>query len=102
MPEPHTTFTVVAGFSIGMPAASAAWRAGFCPTPVVSTLPIITSSTASGATPVSASSALMATAPSCGALTPARLPKKLPMGVRLAATMTTCFIFNLLLIGFVF
>src|ERR1044072_8250795 len=34
-----------------MPALMAAWRAGFCPTPAVSTWPRITSDTCSGATP---------------------------------------------------
>ena len=36
-PERHTLFTVIAGTAIGMPAATAAGRAGFCPAPACRT-----------------------------------------------------------------
>ena len=38
-PEPQSMLIVVAGTSFGMPAPSAAWRAGFCPSPACSTHP---------------------------------------------------------------
>ncbi len=44
-PEPQTLLTVKAATETGSPALSAACRAGFCPTPACSTLPMITSST---------------------------------------------------------
>ena len=37
IPERHTLLMVSAGTSIGMPPATAAWRAGICPAPAVST-----------------------------------------------------------------
>src|SRR5277367_1210587 len=50
---------------------------------------MITSSTCEGETPESARAALIATAPSCGAVTVANAPWKAPTGVRRAAKMTT-------------
>ena len=39
-PDPQTLFTVVHGTLSGIPARSAAWRAGAWPTPAWMTLPI--------------------------------------------------------------
>ncbi len=75
------------GTLIGMPAFTAAWRAGTCPWPAISTCPISTCSTSSGATPARSRAALMATAPSSAALKPASAPLILPIGVRAPATM---------------
>src|SRR6476620_10559953 len=89
MPEPQTLLTVVQGAAAGIPAAIAAWRAGACPRPAGSTQPMITSSTWSAATPACASAAPMAAAPSVGVGTPVNCPRKEPMAVRMAPTMTT-------------
>ena len=56
-PEPQTLLMVIAGTMSGRPARMEAWRAGFWPTPAVSTCPSMTSLTMSGFTPVLASSA---------------------------------------------
>ncbi|MCY1534265.1 hypothetical protein D9M68_696290 [compost metagenome] len=88
-PEPQTLFKVMAGTAWGRPARRAAWRAGFCPEPAVSTWPRITSSTCSPERPVWASSWRITAAPSCGAGMLAREPWMLPMAVRVAATITT-------------
>lgn len=81
-------FTVWAGTSCGNPAFIAAWRAGFCPRPACSTLPMITSSTCSGATPARSKAARMTAAPSSVAETELRAPLNVPIGVRTALTMT--------------
>src|ERR1019366_6691054 len=88
MADPHILLTVVVGTPAGMPAPKAAWRAGAWPSPAESTQPMITSSISAALTPESAIAALMATAPSCGALRLARAPWKAPTGVRLALRMT--------------
>jgi len=88
-PEPHILFKVVAGTPTGTPAASAAWRAGACPRPADSTHPMTTSWMSAAGTPEAAMAARAAVAPSCGAATGARTPWNAPIGVRLAATMTT-------------
>src|SRR5581483_3038514 len=85
-PEAQTLFSVMADAVGGMPAASAACRAGAWPTPAWTTLPSSTSSTASGGTPARASAARTATAPSWGAGTSASAPRKRPIGVRAAPT----------------
>ena len=87
-PERHTLLMVVACTVIGMPAATAAWRAVIWPCPAWRTWPIKTSSTSSGATPARSRAARMATPPSCIAVKPASAPESLPMGVRAPATMT--------------
>ena len=67
MPEPQTLLMVVQPADVGMPAASAAWRAGAWPRPAGSTQPMITSSTLRRpATPDCSSAARMAVAPSVG------------------------------------
>src|SRR5262245_39528519 len=88
-PEPHTLLTVTHGTLCGRPANRAACRAGAWPTPAGSTMPMCTSPTASGGTPARSSAALIAVAPRRGAETAAIEPRKLPMGVRAAPTMTT-------------
>src|SRR6266852_5134940 len=88
IPDPHILFTVVAGVDLSRPAPSAAWRAGAWPWPAPSTLPKIRSSTSVGLTPACSMAALMATAPSCEAVTELNLPCMEPMGVRLAPTIT--------------
>ena len=87
-PEPHTLLIVMAGTVTGRPALITAWRAGFWPTPAVSTWPMITSSTWSGFTPARASTSLMTSAPSSDAGILASEPPNLPMAVRAAATIT--------------
>ena len=42
MPDRHTLLIDRAGTSIGMPALTAAWRAGIWPSPAVSTWPMMT------------------------------------------------------------
>src|SRR5688572_7567722 len=90
MPEPHILLIVVVGTPWGMPAASAAWRAGACPRPAGSTQPMITSWTSAAERFAAASAPLMAAAPSCGAVAGASTPWNAPMGVRVAAAITTC------------
>ena len=80
---------VIAGTIAGTPARIDAWRAGFWPTPAVSTWPISTSLTISGFTPVFWSSAEMTLAPSSDAGIPEIVPPNLPTAVRSAATITT-------------
>src|SRR5438105_2608400 len=87
-PEPQTLLTVTAGMSSGRPAEMAAWRAGAWPIPAVITLPMMTSSMASGAMLERWTASFMAMAPSWGAVKLARLPRYLPVGVRAAPTMT--------------
>ena len=74
--------------STGMPAATAACRAGFCPVPAVRIWPRMTSSTSSGRTPARSIAALMATVPSTWAGSAAKAPLKLPTGVRAADAIT--------------
>src|SRR5690606_16778254 len=65
-----------------------ACRAGAWPTPAVTTQPMSTSSTSSGATPARSSAPRMAVAPSWGAGTDASALPKEPMGVRAAERRT--------------
>ena len=88
MPEPQTLLMVVAPAENGMPAATAACRAGAWPRLAGSTQPMITSDTSSAGTPAWASAAAMAVAPSAGVGTPVNWPRKEPMAVRLAPAMT--------------
>ncbi len=87
-PEPQTWLMVMAVRSVGMPALTAAWRAGFWPWPAVSTWPKISSLISSAATPAESSAARMATRPSSCAGVVAKLPRKLPTGVRRAEVIT--------------
>ena len=72
-----------------MPAAREACRAGAWPSPAGSTQPMITSSTFATSTPAWASAPWMAALPSAGVGVPVNWPRKEPMAVRLAPTMTT-------------
>src|SRR5262245_7219264 len=87
-PEPQTLLMVMAGTMSGSPAQIDAWRAGFWPTAAVSTCPMMTSETWSGATPERSSTFLMMCAPSRAAGTPASEPPNLPIADRAAPTMT--------------
>src|SRR5258706_9773556 len=87
-PDPHTLLTVTAETLAGIPALSAAWRAGAWPVPPWITWPMITSCTSAAGTLDRLSAARMATAPSSGALNGERAPRNLPMGVRAAPTIT--------------
>ena len=81
-PEPQTLLMVNAAIVFGKPAASAACRAGACPTPAPITLPMMTSSTSTTETLAREMAASMATPPSAGAEMELRPPRKLPIGVR--------------------
>ena len=82
--------TVSAPVEAGQPAASAACRAGACPTPAVSTQPMLTCSIAAGSTPARSIAARSATRPERRAPSATRgAPWKAPMGVRAALRMTT-------------
>ena len=87
-PERHTLLIVIAGTVIGMPAACAACRAGICPAPAVSTWPMITYSTCSGATPDFSSAPLMARPPRSEPEKSLSDPSSRPIGVRAPATIT--------------
>ena len=88
-PEPHTLLTVVAPTLSGKPPKIAAWRAGFCPRPAETTLPMITSSIcAISLIPARSAAALTTIAPKRGAGKLLRLPWKRPEGVRAALRMT--------------
>src|SRR5262245_27024006 len=87
-PEPQTLLIMSAPTLGGRPARMAACRAGAWPTPAERTLPMMTSSTWSGARPARATASFTTIAPSCGAVKPLRLPRNLPVGVRTAERMT--------------
>ncbi len=88
-------FMVVQGTLSGMPAKSAACRAGAWPVPACTTLPISTSSTISGDNLILSNAPLMATEPNFGADIVDKAPIKLPIGVRTAETITTSFIIQI-------
>ena len=73
-PEPHTLLIVMAPVSGASPPNNAACRAGFCPSPAETTLPMMHSSTCRGSTFARLTASRTAIAPSCGALTSLRLP----------------------------
>ena len=87
-PEPQTLLMVTADTVAGTPALIAAWRAGACPTPPWTTLPMMTSCRSPASIPARSTAARMATAPSSGADSGDSPPRKRPMGVRAAETMT--------------
>src|SRR6185436_9869627 len=87
-PLPQTLFTVMAGIESGRPAPIAAWRPGFCPRPALTTFPMTTSSTLSGATPARFTASATTMLPSLVAGRGESVPRNLPMGVRTALTMT--------------
>src|SRR3989338_6895604 len=87
-PEAQTLLTVNTPTLFGRPAPKAAWRAGDCPSPPCKTAPMITSSTCSGLRPALRTASLMANDPSCGVLKRDKAPKKAPIGVLQAETIT--------------
>ena len=87
-PERHTLLIVSAGTFIGMPALTAAWRAGICPAPACSTWPMITYCTWSPPMPARSSAALMAKPPSSAPEKVFSEPSSRPSGVRAPATIT--------------
>ena len=89
MPEEQTLLMVVHSVVSDSLASRAACRAGAWPTPAESTLPIQHCSTADESTPAFERAPVIAAAPSCGAVSGARLPLKPPIGVRTALTMQT-------------
>src|SRR4030088_3087908 len=87
-PEPHTLLIVSAATWWGRPPWSAAWRAGFCPRPADTTLPMMHSSTIAGSMPARRTASATTSAPSCVAVKPFSAPRNFPVGVRTADTMT--------------
>src|SRR5205809_489591 len=88
-PDPHTSFTVNAGTSMGTPASTLHRWAGFSPSPAWSTWPMTTSSTASGRTPARLSASWMTKVPSWIAEKLFNPPPNVPMAVRQAPAITT-------------
>src|SRR6476469_8374015 len=88
IPDRHTLLILRAGTDIGMPAATAAWRAGIWPAPAVRTWPMITYSTADAGTPAFSSAPEMAIAPMSLPEKSLSEPINLPTGVRAPATIT--------------
>jgi len=86
--SPAETMHSLLASATGIPAASAAWRAGAWPRLAGNTQPMMTSVTSPGATPLCSSAALIAAAPRVGVGTPVNWPRKEPIAVRLAPTMT--------------
>src|SRR6185369_922096 len=84
----QTLLTVSAATLPGSPPRNAACRAGFCPRPALTTLPMMHSSTASASTPARRIASATTSAPSCGAVKDLSEPRNLPVGVRTAETMT--------------
>ncbi len=87
-PDPHTLLIVIAGTVPGTPAPMAACRAGACPTPPCTTLPTMTSSSASASTPARANASFNAIAPNSGADSVDNPPRNLPIGVLAEPRMT--------------
>ena len=87
-PDPQTLLTVNAPTLTGIPAKMADCRAGFCPNPAETTLPIITSSTCFDCTLALFTDSPIAMAPSLGAGIPTRVLPNFPMAVLHAERMT--------------
>src|SRR5258707_7492277 len=87
-PEPQTLLMVSAATCSGRPPLSAACRAGFCPSPAETTLPMMHSSTICGSMPARRTASATARAPSWVAVNPFSAPRNFPVGVRTADTMT--------------
>src|SRR5215472_9983232 len=88
-PEPHTLLIVMAPVEGESPPKMAACRAGFCPSPAETTLPMMHSSTSPGSMAARFTASPTAIAPSCGALKSERLPWNFPTGVRQPDRITT-------------
>ena len=87
-PEPHTLLIVSAPTPSARPPLSAACRAGAWPTPALTTLPMMHSSTAAGSMPARRTASRTTSAPRSVALKSFSAPRNLPVGVRTALTMT--------------
>src|SRR4029078_7011559 len=59
-----------------------------CPSPALTTLPMMHSSTHAGSIPARLTASATTSAPSCGAEKPSSEPRNLPVAVRTAPTMT--------------
>src|SRR5438445_5266972 len=92
-PEPQTLLTVSAAMVSGRPPRSAAWRAGFWPSPALTTFPMMHSSTACGSRPARRTASATTSAPSRVAASDFSVPRNLPVGVRTAETMTVSLTF---------
>src|SRR5262245_40259485 len=88
MPDRHILLMVSEGTSQPIPAATAAWRAGICPAPAVSTWPMITYSTSDAGTLAFSSAPEIAIAPRSLPEKSFSEPISLPTGVRAPATIT--------------
>src|SRR5919202_3332587 len=88
-PEPHTRLMVMPGTLLGRPALRATWRPGFMPWPAWSTLPAITWSTRSPATPERDRTSLATVAPNSVAGMSFRVPPNVPIAVRNGVETTT-------------
>ncbi len=91
-PDRHTLLIVSAGTFIGMPALTAAWRAGIWPAPAWSTWPMITYCTWSPPIPARSRAALIAKPPRSAPEKDFSEPSNRPMGVRAPATITEVFV----------
>ncbi len=80
--------TVSAGTLIGMPALTAAWRAGIWPAPAYRTWPMITYCTWSPPIPCTVEGGLDREAAEVGCGEGLQEPSSRPMGVRAPATIT--------------
>src|SRR5262245_11212466 len=87
-PEPQTLLMLSAATESDRPPRSAACRAGFCPRPALTTLPMMHSSTMSGSMPARRTASATTSAPSCGAVNPFKDPRNFPVPVRTALTIT--------------
>src|SRR5215472_18208674 len=88
-PEPHTLLIVMAPVAGVSPPKMAACRAGFCPSPAETTLPMMHSSTCAGLRLARFTTSRTTMAPSWVALRSDKLPWNFPTGVRQAEKITT-------------
>ena len=89
IPDAQALLMVSAETVFGISALIAACRAGVCPRPAESMLPMIEYSISSRSKPERSTAALMAVAPSSVAGVPASAPWNLPRGVLAAPVMNT-------------
>ncbi len=87
-PDRQTLLTVRAGTVMGMPARTAACRAGICPAPAWITCPMITYWTCSPVIPARSRAARMAKPPSSAPENGFSAPSRRPIGVLAPATIT--------------
>lgn len=92
IPDEHTLLMVVQIVFVGRPPNMAACRAGAWPSPADTTFPMYTSSTSEAAIPARLTTASIAIPPNWVAESEESVLWKLPMGVRVAATMNTSWI----------